>query len=436
MADHDDFDRALSERLRSHESRVPGATTPDLATIGRGSARERPAWGWGALVAAGGVAAGLLLVLFLGGRLQPPTGHATATPQPTSSASSSVAPSASVAPSQPTLTPSIAPEATLPAREGWTLHQVTEADANTSVFRVAEARGKLFAVGHVSLLQPAIWVSADGVDWVEADVPTPPAGLGFTVFDIVDAGDRLVALAAGGLAAGSGAFATMIYVSDDGLTWREAEATPGVETAALFTIVRLGDRLVALGQEVWVSDDHGLTWVQAADRAEVDGTMFTAAEHHGLLVAAGQAGQSDITELPFLVWTSTDAGETWDRSEVDAGASDVTFGPDGRILMSVRTGTSESESAIWTSFDGANSWSAGGNQPCCITGLTATPTGYVATFRDESFVLESADGETWTEQPIGVGDITCCVEGRWLPSFGLVLAVNGDSVVLGPNPYP
>lgn len=338
---------------------------------------------------------------------------------------------------EPSSTPSITPEATLPVREGWALHRVTEADVNTSVFQVAEARGQLFAVGHVPLLKPAIWVSANAVDWVEADVPTPPAPLGFTVVDIVDAGDRLVALAPGGYAEGSGAFATMIYVSDDdGLTWREAEATPGVQTAALFTIVRLGDRLVAMGQEVWVSDDHGLTWVQAADRAEVDGTMGTAAEHDGLFVAAGQAGQSDITELPFLVWTSSDAGETWHRSEVDAGASDVTFGPDGRILMSVYTGESGSDSAIWTSVDGAQSWSEGTVQPCCITGLISTPTGYVATFREESFVLESADGETWTEQAIGVGDITCCVEGRWLPSFGMVLAVNGDSVVLAPNPFP
>ena len=103
MTDHDDFDRSLSERLQAYEGRVPGGAAPDLATIGAGSARARPAWGWGALVAAGGAAAGLLLVLFLGGRLQPPTGQATATPQPTSSASGSVAPSASVVPSPPSL---------------------------------------------------------------------------------------------------------------------------------------------------------------------------------------------------------------------------------------------------------------------------------------------------------------------------------------------
>lgn len=103
MTDHDDFDHSLSERLRSHEARVPGGTAPDLATVGAGSARGRPAWGWGALVAAGGVAAGLLLVFFIGGRLQPPTGHATATPQPTSSASGTVAPSASIVPSPPSL---------------------------------------------------------------------------------------------------------------------------------------------------------------------------------------------------------------------------------------------------------------------------------------------------------------------------------------------
>lgn len=101
MADHDDFDRSLSERLLAHEARVPGGTAPDLASIGSDPVRKRPGWGWGALVAAGGMAAGLLLVFFLGGRLQPPTGQAT--PQPTSSAIGSVAPSASVAPSPPNL---------------------------------------------------------------------------------------------------------------------------------------------------------------------------------------------------------------------------------------------------------------------------------------------------------------------------------------------
>jgi hypothetical protein len=60
----------------------------------------------------------------------------------------------------------------------------------------------------------------------------------------------------------------------------------------------------------------------------------------------------------------------------------------------------------------------------------------VATLRDEPFVLKSADAETWTEQTIDIAGITCCVQGRWLPSFGLILTVNGDSVLLGPNPYP
>ena len=103
MTDHDDFDRSLSERLQSLEARVPGGIAPDLATIGSRSVRERPGWGWGALVVGGGVAAGLLLVLLLGGRPQPPTGQATATPQPTSSASSSFTPSVSAAPTPPSL---------------------------------------------------------------------------------------------------------------------------------------------------------------------------------------------------------------------------------------------------------------------------------------------------------------------------------------------
>lgn len=100
MTDHDHFDRSLSERLRAHEARVPGSAAPDLATVGAGSVMgRRPAWGWGALVATGGVAAGLIMVILLNGRPSPPTGEATATPHPTSSASETAAPSASTVPS-------------------------------------------------------------------------------------------------------------------------------------------------------------------------------------------------------------------------------------------------------------------------------------------------------------------------------------------------
>lgn len=97
---HDDFDRSLTERLRAHEARVPGAAAPSLATIGSGSSRRlRTAWGWGALVATGGVAAGLILVLILAGRPSPPTGQESPTPQPTASASETPVPSASTVPS-------------------------------------------------------------------------------------------------------------------------------------------------------------------------------------------------------------------------------------------------------------------------------------------------------------------------------------------------
>src|SRR6185503_15285307 len=101
MSDHDEFDRSLNERLRALEARVAGSAAPDLASIGSGPVRARPGRVWWPLVAVGGIATGLLLVFFLGGRLQPPSGQAT--PQPTSSAIGSVAASASVAPSLPSL---------------------------------------------------------------------------------------------------------------------------------------------------------------------------------------------------------------------------------------------------------------------------------------------------------------------------------------------
>lgn len=85
MTEHDDeFDRWLMARLRAHEGRVPGAAVPDLDTIGSGSTRPHATRGWVALVAAAGVAAGLILALILNARPSPPTGDETASPSPTS----------------------------------------------------------------------------------------------------------------------------------------------------------------------------------------------------------------------------------------------------------------------------------------------------------------------------------------------------------------
>lgn len=105
MTEHnDDFDRSLTERLRAYESRVPGGTAPNLDAIGSGASNgRRTGWGWGAGVAAAGGAAGVLLVLAISGRLTPPTGQATATPHPTSSAGETAVSSASTAPSPPSL---------------------------------------------------------------------------------------------------------------------------------------------------------------------------------------------------------------------------------------------------------------------------------------------------------------------------------------------
>ena len=99
---HDDFDRSLGERLRAYESHVPGASAPDLTSIGASSSR-RPSTAWrrATLVAAGGVAAGLLFVLVLNGRFGPPTGDASQSPLPSSVATATPEASApaSVAPS-------------------------------------------------------------------------------------------------------------------------------------------------------------------------------------------------------------------------------------------------------------------------------------------------------------------------------------------------
>jgi hypothetical protein len=104
---HDDFDRALGERLAAYERRAPGATAPDLNAIGAGTSQTPGSgWRWAGLVAVGGVAAGIVLVVVLSGRFAPPTGHASPTPMP--SAASSI-PSVEPSVPAPTAIPSASP---------------------------------------------------------------------------------------------------------------------------------------------------------------------------------------------------------------------------------------------------------------------------------------------------------------------------------------
>jgi photosystem II stability/assembly factor-like uncharacterized protein len=308
---------------------------------------------------------------------------------------------------------------------------------------VAEARGRLFVLGSTGTRQPAIWVSDDGTNWASAILPpmterypetdSPDGDLGGFVVDLVDAGDRLVAVATLGLASGSGPLGTMIYVSeDDGQTWAEADGTPGVVVAAIYGLARSGDRLIGVGTAAWASDDGGLTWAEALEGPAIGGTLYAVDMRDDLVVAVGDAGNGDLTSPPAIAVVSRDGGDTWQRTVLhpDQLARAVAIGASGRIVVG---GNVSDEMVTWVSDDSARTWrSSGPFGSCCVSGLAATPTGYVAVSSTLfEGVLMSVDSVTWStvEIPVDFNSV------NWGPRFGLAVA-GRDEVLLGPVPAP
>ena len=375
----------------------------------------------------------IALVLFALVGCQPAALTESASAQPTEPPSAS--PSAPTAPTAPTAEPrDMFAEFPVPGGDG------------VRISGLAEVRGTLYAFGSVERTgevgsQPAIWASRDGELWVAANVPpmrdrqdcVPDSGfddcsLAGGIWDLVGAGDRLIALAAGGLAEGSGAFTTTIYASVDGLTWVEVTETPGHEAGAHFSLALVDGRLIAGGHGVWSSDDGGATWRESTTVADLRGTIFDLAVSDGLLVAVGGAGTSDIIEPPAVAWVSADRGDSWDRREIGGSfASAVAVTEDNWLAL----GTDASGTTTWASTNGGESWTQTSIGDCCPSDLVATPTGFVVLVDDGGVLVARPDAAAWSPIDADFDFVT----GTWTPQFGLVLATR-TTVVLAPNPFP
>ncbi|HEX6128569.1 MAG TPA: hypothetical protein VF071_06070 [Candidatus Limnocylindria bacterium] len=122
MTDNE-FDRTITERLRAYESRVSGASVPELEPAGGRRGASRLAWM--GLVAAGGAAAGFALALALNARIGPPVGQPSSSPTPSAQATESGAPSPMpTQPAEPT-SPPAAPAGLLAVSRDGDVHLIT-----------------------------------------------------------------------------------------------------------------------------------------------------------------------------------------------------------------------------------------------------------------------------------------------------------------------
>jgi hypothetical protein len=348
-----------------------------------------------------------------------------------------------------TATPAPAPVAS------WTRVPGLEVFGRLAIGDVTDFGPGFVAVGSPAgeLGSPTVLISPDGLTW---DLLPDPEG----VFDesvismLLSRVDGTLVLIGNGFA-DDAVFAAAGWVSDDGLSWaRIPDGSAIFDGGPIVHLVPGGPGLVAIGDDgaVMTSAD-GRSWVRTPEVFTPGSIADLEAGGPGLVAVGYAEGNGNDA----AAWTSTD-GVLWTRVVDDAAFGGpgnqwmdaVASGPAGLVAV----GTSYTESggargAVWTSSDGVN-WTrvpdaevfaalleGTGESTMNLLDVVAGGPGYVAvgaeSATDQSVILVSSDGLTWTREPPSEIDIwvsSIIVEAG---SAGVLVAGMRDGLTSAPT---
>ena len=326
----------------------------------------------------------------------PPASAPPATPTPSPSASVSPEPSPSEAP------PSSSPAPTVV----WERGSVPATANASSTIGVVPGGDGLIAIGFDGGFGSLLWTSPDGRAWTDV---TPDGFQSVGIASVVEHDGRLVGVGRGDTI-NVDANRAAAFLSDDGLTWHEAEGAAGME-GQLIDVVFTDLGLFAVGgvpgadaAGIWRSTD-GSTWERTGGDFE-HAFMWAIAEGGPGLVAVGWRRNPDPD---LAVWTSAD-GVSWTLSPDPEGvegyeATDV-IDLDGTLAMVGSSFTGEG-GRVWFSDDGL-AWDladvAGGmTGGAYARGLTRIPGGGLVAVGGggnmQGMAWFSTDGRSW--EPLG-----------------------------------
>lgn len=327
-------------------------------------------------------------------------------PQPPASGTPSAEPTRSATPvpaetAAPTATETPAPEPPTVAPEAATVPEAENASATVTIVTGGEG---LVAVGFDGAFGSILWTSGDGGrTWTDV-TPADFASIG--IASVVEYDGMLVGVGRGDTI-DVDAQEAAVYLSENGTDWRKVGTTEPM-IGQLIDVVATEDGLFAVGgvpgadaAGIWHSTD-GETWARVGADFE-HAFMWAITEGGPGLVAVGWRRNP---EPDLAVWTSADAGRTWELAPDPEGfagfeATDVAA-IDDRLVM-VGAALDGSNGRIWTSADGIG-WEVALDDmgPAFARSVTLTPLGLVAAGGDDEQqgrAWVSTDGVTW--HPLG-----------------------------------
>jgi hypothetical protein len=330
----------------------------------------------------------------------------TAAPVPSQSPITTPPP-ASVPPSRAP-EPSETPEPSEPAAPpviGFEPAEVPDTESNTGATVIARGGDGLVAIGFDGGFGSLLWTSDDGGrTWTDI---TPADFASAGIVSVVEFDGMLVGVGRGDTINVDAEHAA-VYLSEDGVAWRKVETADPL-IGQMIDVVATDDGLFAVGgvpgadaAGVWHSTDAE-TWTRVGGDLE-HAFLWSIAEGGPGLVAVGWRRTPDPD---LAVWTSADAGQTWDLAPDPEGfagreATDVAALPDGTLAMA-GSAFDGSGGRIWTSTDGLD-WSIAHELPggAYARSLVLTPAGLVAAGGDgdmQGRAWFSTDGIAWA--PLG-----------------------------------
>ena len=329
------------------------------------------------------------------------------TGQPGPSVEPSVAPSEAPVPSdEPSVAPSKQPSPSqLPSVVGWEAATVPNSDTASATLQIVPGGEGLIAIGFDGAFGSILWTSGDGGrTWTDI---TPAEFASIGIASVVEFDGMLVGVGRGDTI-NVDAQQAAVYLSDDGVEWRKVETAEQL-IGQMIDVVATDDGLFAAGgvpgadaAGVWHSIDAE-TWERVGGDLE-HAFLWSIAEGGPGLVAVGWRRNPDPD---LAVWTSADAGLTWDLAPDPEGfagfeATDVAALPDGTLAM-VGSAFDGSGGRIWTSPDGV-AWTLAVDTMDGVyaRSLALTPAGLVAVGGGDDMqgrAWLSADGSEWA--PLG-----------------------------------
>jgi hypothetical protein len=281
--------------------------------------------------------------------------------------------------------------------------EVPDTESNTGATLIARGGEGLVAIGFDGGFGSLLWTSDDGGrTWTDI---TPADFASAGIVSVVEFDGMLVGVGRGDTI-NVDAEQAAVYLSEDGVAWRKVETADPL-IGQMIDVVATDDGLFAVGgvpgadaAGVWHSTDAE-TWTRVGGDLE-HAFLWSIAEGGPGLVAVGWRRNP---EPDLAVWTSADAGQTWDLAPDPEGfagheATDVIALADGTLAM---TGSAFDGSGgrMWTSTDGI-AWSVTHEAPdgAYARSLALTPAGVVAVGGDADMqgrAWISTDGTTWTD---------------------------------------